>query len=406
MIALPVRVLALLAAGLMLLAACSSGASTSSTPDTGTVPGTVTGGSGVAGGDGMAADEPQRPVRVGTIGSPWADDARSQVRVLRAEASHLVEVAAVDGLGRGEQVQTVRFLGDVGYLVTFRPVDGIDPFYTIDLSDPADPIVRGELKIPGFSAKLHPIGDGLLLGVGAETDQHGQSTGTKVSVFDVNDLADTRETSVFTVPSAHSKARYDHRAFLWWAPESLAVIPVTITGEWAGAAVLRVEGAAVVELGRVDHMTEGQETGRTPCRRLSENDLPHTDETLEEVRARDEEELDIRYLISRPDRHFTLVACEPGENGVAGFECHSNPNDDAIGWRLGILEHNQTLLTCTPEFNQSRIVRSLIIGDELWTLSCRSGDCAHFPGSRREPGMRLHINDLQTLKRLAALELQ
>ena len=65
----------------------------------------------------------------------------------------------------------MRFLGDVGYVVTFEQTD---PLYTIDLSDPPSPRVAGELKILGFSAYLHPVGDGLLLGVGQDATESGR----------------------------------------------------------------------------------------------------------------------------------------------------------------------------------------------------------------------------------------
>ena len=64
----------------------------------------------------------------------------------------------------------MRFLGDVGYVVTFRQVD---PLYTLDLSDPRNPRTVGELKIRGYSAYLHPLGDGLLLGVGQDASERG-----------------------------------------------------------------------------------------------------------------------------------------------------------------------------------------------------------------------------------------
>ena len=79
----------------------------------------------------------------------------------------------------------MRFVGDIGYVVTFRQ---IDPLYTIDLSTPERPRVLGELKIPGYSAYLHPIGDDLLLGIGQDATEEGRPTGTQVSVFDVSDL--------------------------------------------------------------------------------------------------------------------------------------------------------------------------------------------------------------------------
>ena len=79
----------------------------------------------------------------------------------------------------------MRFVGNTGYVVTFRQ---IDPLYTVDLSDPAQPRVLGELKISGYSAYLHPIGDDLLLGIGQDADDGGRPLGTQISLFDVSDL--------------------------------------------------------------------------------------------------------------------------------------------------------------------------------------------------------------------------
>ena len=148
---------------------------------------------------------------VATTGDRWSNNSQSWVRVLAESDGRLTEVGSVGDIGRGERVQSVRFAGDAGYVVTFRQVD---PFYTVDLSDPADPTVVGELKIPGFSSYLHPIGDGLVLGVGSDADDSGRVTGAKVSLFDVSNLADPREVAVWTAPSGWNNIGWDHRAFL------------------------------------------------------------------------------------------------------------------------------------------------------------------------------------------------
>jgi hypothetical protein len=124
----------------------------------------------------------------------------------------LTEIGHVDDLGVGERVQSVRFTDDTAYVVTFRQVD---PLFAIDVSDPTAPRVLGELKIPGFSEYLHPLGDGLLLGVGVDADDQGFSTGAKVSLFDVSDPARPVETSVLRFPRAHSWLRGNPLAFTW-----------------------------------------------------------------------------------------------------------------------------------------------------------------------------------------------
>ena len=92
------------------------------------------------------------------------------VVVLDERDGRLVQVGELDGLGVGEQIQSVRWFDDLAVMVTFRQMD---PLYTIDLSDPAHPRRLGELKIPGFSAYLHPIGDDRLLGLGSDATSQG-----------------------------------------------------------------------------------------------------------------------------------------------------------------------------------------------------------------------------------------
>ncbi len=164
-----------------------------------------------------------------TTGDPWAGGRRSSsgVYVLRADGATLTRVGAVTGLGRGERIFAVRFLGGTGYVVTFRQTD---PLYTVDLRDPAAPRVTGELKINGYSSYLHPAGDGRLLGVGQEATDRGRVQGTQVSLFDVVDPTRPTRLAQHHVPQGWSDAEGDPHAFLYWAPERLVVIPVNRPG--------------------------------------------------------------------------------------------------------------------------------------------------------------------------------
>lgn len=166
-----------------------------------------------------------------TEGTPWGrSESESGVHVLRAQGDELVEVGAVGGLGRTETIQSVRFMGPVGYVVTFRQTD---PLYVIDLSDPASPRSVGELKIPGFSSYLHPVGQGRLVGVGRDADLEGRDQGFLLSLFDVSDPTDPKQLQTWTERDAWSVAGSDPQAFLWWAPESSAVLPLERHGRAA-----------------------------------------------------------------------------------------------------------------------------------------------------------------------------
>ena len=110
----------------------------------------------------------------------------------------------------GEQVYAVRFIGDRGYVVTFRRVD---PLYVLDLSKPTDPQAKGELTIAGYSDYLFPVGpagSGLLLGVGKDADERGVTTGVKVALFDVADPANPTQRSTFTIGGAGSFSALDY----------------------------------------------------------------------------------------------------------------------------------------------------------------------------------------------------
>jgi uncharacterized secreted protein with C-terminal beta-propeller domain len=165
-----------------------------------------------------------------------------------------VPVGKVGGLGAGERIYAVRFLGPVGYVVTFRQTD---PLYTVDLSDPANPRVTGELKITGFSAYLHDAGSNRLIGVGQEATTSGQRTGTQVSLFDTGNLAAARRLAQFQLPGGSSEVEYDPHAFLYWPDKGILVVPVTQpkreNGSGSGALVLKLTGDSLTEAGTITH---------------------------------------------------------------------------------------------------------------------------------------------------------
>lgn len=134
----------------------------------------------------FAADEHDGYLRVATTYNHSVPGAR--LAVLEQQGDQLVEVGAVEGLAPGEELHSVRFMGDEAYLVTFRVVD---PLFAIDLSDPTAPTVEGELKVSGYSDYLHPIGEGHLLGIGREANiDSGYYEEMQVSIFGVTDPTD------------------------------------------------------------------------------------------------------------------------------------------------------------------------------------------------------------------------
>jgi hypothetical protein len=211
-----------------------------------------------------------------TDGSPWggAREAASEsfVTVLAEEGDVLSQVGQVGGLGLDEQIFAVRFIGDQGYVVTFRQ---IDPLYTIDLSDPTAPRVAGELKIPGFSSYLHPVDTDHLLGVGTDGDEEGRTFGTAVSLFDVSDPSNPALTAKLNFDevagfspngSSYTPVSSDAKAFTYW--NDIAIVPISwwdydpqVGTETSGSEAVLVDvdvNGNLSERGRVSHPTTQQ----------------------------------------------------------------------------------------------------------------------------------------------------
>jgi uncharacterized secreted protein with C-terminal beta-propeller domain len=118
---------------------------------------------------------------------------------------NLKQTGSVLNLGLTEQIYSVRFIEDKGYVVTFRR---IDPFYVLDLANPKNPQLKGELKIPGYSSYLHPISKDKILGIGEEDNR------VKISLFDVADPSNPTETAKYNLDEYFSEIAQTHHAFL------------------------------------------------------------------------------------------------------------------------------------------------------------------------------------------------
>lgn len=181
----------------------------------GTVRGTVR--------DRWSFDEHDGLLRVATaLGRDWTPR-ENAVSVLEQDGDRLRVVGSVDGLGRGEQIQSVRWFDDLAVLVTFRQTD---PLYTVDLSSPRMPTVLGALKIRGFSAYLHPLGGDVVLGLGQDATGRGASLGGQAATFDLGDLrAVTRSDTYGFGPETEVVGR-EPRAFTYLPEQRLAFLVV------------------------------------------------------------------------------------------------------------------------------------------------------------------------------------
>lgn len=197
-------------------------------------------------------DEYEGNLRVATTDYSYVHDRDvSSVYVLNKD---LELIGKLEDIAYDEQVKSVRFMGDTGFIVTFR---NTDPLFTLDLSDPTAPKVVGEVKLPGFSSYLHPVGEGLVVGLGYDGDEENADFNTvKVSLFDVSDLKNPKEVDTFVLKNAYSRALNEPKAFITYPEEKLIGFP---TEHYDGRTVysyklLKIDGGEISNhLGYVHH---------------------------------------------------------------------------------------------------------------------------------------------------------
>jgi len=237
-------------------------------------------GGAASGGDAGTSSEDPAPPPTSTEEEP-AEPANN-VFVMELQGDTLATVGEVRGIGPNEQIYAVRFLGDEGYVVTFRQTD---PLFVLDLSSPTNPQVVGELHVNGYSSYLHPLDGGYLLAVGMDGTSDGTITGFAVSLFDVRDPTNPTRVNQLTVASDNwswSESLWDHHAFTFH--DGVLSVPIytydydETSGAWGGFSGMLVAGvdteAGVSELGRVDHadlvrdslcLWDEEEWGYDPC---------------------------------------------------------------------------------------------------------------------------------------------
>ena len=175
-----------------------------------------------------------------TIGNNWGEDTQSSNNIYILDED-LKQISQIENIAPGESIYAARFLGDRAYLVTFVQVD---PLFTIDLSDPYNPRILGELKIPGYSEYLHPYDETHIIGIGKEVDPsidadkvhtpgaiyYTAILGLKIALFDVSDIENPVEEAKIVIGDrgTDSPALYDHKAFLFDREKELLVIPVSL----------------------------------------------------------------------------------------------------------------------------------------------------------------------------------
>ena len=173
----------------------------------------------------FSMDEYDEYFRVAT--TTWGETSGNNVYVLDMD---LNIVGSLEDLAPGETIYSARFMGERGYMVTFKQVD---PLFVIDLSNPNNPRELGYLKVTGYSDYLHPYDETHIIGIGKETTDAGEFAwyqGVKISLFDVSDVSNPQEIDKLEIGDrgTESPVLYDHKAFLFDRSRNLMVMPILV----------------------------------------------------------------------------------------------------------------------------------------------------------------------------------
>jgi len=167
----------------------------------------------------FSMDEHNGYFRIATTSRNSSGQSINGVTILNSD---LKVMSRLTGLARNETIKSCRFIGNTGYVVTFRQTD---PLFVIDLSNPSAPKVKGELKITGFSEYLHPWDENHLIGIGPDGTETGVNRNTKISLFDVSDPSNPREVSKLVIENAETYIGQSHKVFTRYGNSSTFGLP-------------------------------------------------------------------------------------------------------------------------------------------------------------------------------------
>lgn len=177
----------------------------------------------------FSMDENNGYFRIATTSNIEEDKKYTTINNMYVLNENMEEVGKIEGLAKGEEIYSVRYVGNKGYMVTFKQVD---PLFVIDLTNPQNPQVLGQLKIPGYSTYLHPYDDTHIIGFGYNTEQKETSVitnGLKMAMFDITDVSNPKELFKINIGKNNTSSRltYNHKALLYSKEKNIIGFPLT-----------------------------------------------------------------------------------------------------------------------------------------------------------------------------------
>lgn len=156
----------------------------------------------------------------------WSSSSENQLYLLDAKLKLL---GSLTGIAKGEEIYAARYIGNTAYFITYH---NTDPLFAVDISDPTNPKMLGQIEITGFSDYLHPYGDGLLLGIGYETDPDtSERLGVKLVMFDISDPTELKILDTVTFDGDYCSAADYYKSALVSTSRNLIGFEVTDWGE-------------------------------------------------------------------------------------------------------------------------------------------------------------------------------